>query len=271
MSKVENLNDSKVIVLEQKPIISYDLVEQKGKEVSEKIASLNLEAIEANEDNLELLKSTRAELKKEFDTFESQRKMVKELVMKPYNDFDEAYKAHISSLFKDADLQLKEKVSFVDDEILSIKIDGIKEYFVEVNKYDFIAFDDLELKIIKSITDKKIKEQIDEYLTAVENNLSMIETLENSDRILAKYQLHKDLNRAISEAQVEVKREAEIKAQNEAKDEQVKKEAQEQINEEIEEHENAPQKFRASFTVLATKDQLAKLKAFMNSEEISYE
>lgn len=286
MSKLENINDNQVIVLEQKPIISYDLVEQKGKEVRERIASLNLEAIEANEDNLKILKSTRTELKKDFDLFESQRKMVKDLVMKPYNDFDEAYKAHISSLFKDADIQLKAKVDTVDDEILTIKIDGIKAYFEEVNTFSFLAFSDLDLKIIKSITDKKLKEEIDSFLASVSSNLAMIDTLENKDRVLAKYQIHKDLNRAISEAQIEVKREQEIKAKNEA-DQVAQKEAEEREKqkeaeyvaevmpqaEETKAEETKPEEklFKSVFTVVGTRDQFAELKQFMNDKGIRYE
>jgi len=257
----------KVIVLKQEPVLSYDLVETKGREVTEMINALALDDIESSEYNLKLLKATRTALKKEFEAFENQRKMVKELVMKPYNDFDEKYKKHISSLFKDADVKLKDKVYTVEDEILKRKIDRIRDYFDETNKYDFITFDDLELKVTKSTPDKRVKEQINEYLSAVENNLKMIETLENKDRITVKYQIYKDLNRAISEAQIEVRlereaREAEVKAQAESHEAKQKAHAQEA---------EAPKKFRVKFDVVGTKEEITELKKYINEKGLRYE
>jgi len=278
-----------IITLEQAPIVSYSLVEQRGKEVAELIESLDLDNIEATEDNLRLMKTTRADLSKEFKTFEEQRKIVKDLIMKPYNDFDDLYKKKIADLFKDADAKLKSKIDVVDDGILQKKIDGIVEYFKEENGYDFISFDDLGLKIIKSRPDKQIKEDIDEYLQVVASNLSMIETLENRDRVLIKYQMHKDINRAISETQIEVKREADMKAQEEerqrrqAEEEAQRKQQQEaaQAQQEQEEQEYVsevmPQAvetakvFKSSFTVYGTREQFAELKEFMQNKGIRYE
>jgi hypothetical protein len=283
------MENTKIIVLEQKPIITYSLIEQKGKEVQELINSLDLDNIEANEANLRTLKTTRTDLNKEFKIFEEQRKMVKELIMKPYNDFDEAYKKHISSLFKDTDLQLKAKVDAVDALILDKKINGIVEYFNEINKYDFIAFDDLELKIIKSKTDKSIKEEIDTYLSIVEANLKMIDTLADRDRILVKYQMHKDINRAISETQIESKRETELKEQEQAKikaaeqareekdkllAEQEAKQEQEQatyVESMMIEPKKTQKIFKARLTVFGTKEQFADLKKYMNEKGIKYE
>jgi len=292
---------NKVIVLEQKPIISYDLVEAKGKEVAERIEALDLDSIEPTEANIKVLKNARTELKKEFEVFENQRKMVKDMVMKPYNDFDAAYKEHISTLFKDADTKLKNKVGAVDDEILSLKIENVKAYFGEKNTHDFLKYEDLNQKVIKSITDKKLHAEIDEYLLSVKSALEMIDTLDNRDRISVKYQMHKDLNRAISEAQIEVKREKEIKEKKEAqekaekeKEERLAKE-QEDLNarqkstpgatvgdervgfgerppiEEFEKMFEQPQLRKTTFTVTATIGELKELRQYMNDKGLSYE
>jgi hypothetical protein len=291
------MNENKVIVLEQKPIISYGLVEQKGKEVGELISSLKLGEIEASESNLKLIKDTRSSLSKEFKIFEDQRKMVKELIMKPYNDFDEAYKQHIKILFEDADKQLKEKTTSVESALLDEKINGIKEYFNEVNKFDFIKFDDLNLKIIRSKSDNVIKSEIDNYITAVDVAIETINTLENSDRVLAKFQISKDLNSAISQTNIEIQREKEIFERKEAQriaeeqrkenqilaDEQRKNEEQNIVHQEEDvcvdqpayqpepKQEDQQEIFKASFTVFGTKEQFAELKQFMKNKGIRYE
>lgn len=215
MIEAEIVEDYKVVELKQAPIILYDAIEKKSKEVTARIQSLNIEELEATEDNLRVLKTTRTELSKELKNLEEQRKLVKDLVMKPYNDFEEAYKKKISDYYKRADVVLKEKIDYVEDKTLQIKIDGTKNYFDECNTHEFIKFEDLELKIIKSKSDKSIKDEIDDYLAKVGNELNTIDTLENKDRVLAKYQMHKDLNRAISETNIEIERERKIEADRE--------------------------------------------------------
>lgn len=144
---------------------------------------------------------------------------------------------------------LKGMVDTVSDKILKVKIDGIVTYFNSVNDFDFVRFEDMNLKIIKSISDKKLKDDVDEYLTDIKQSLATIETLENKDRILAKFQMSKNLSDAISQTNIEIQREEQIKAQNEE-----------------------PEKtFKLSLTVYGTKEQFAMLKQFMNENNIKYE
>ena len=284
------MSQTNVIVLEKAPVIRYDIVEQKGKEIEERIASLNLEAIEPTEANLKLMKSTRSELSREFKTFEEQRKMVKDMIMRPYLEFEAKYKEFIADRFKSADALLKEKITVVDDEILQAKIDRIKAYFDEKNRFDFLTFDDLELKIIKSKSDKFYKEQIDEYLAKVASDIEAIESMENHERIMAKYRLYKDLNRAVTETQLEIKQEREI-AERKAAQEKARAEAgrlEEERQRKAEETTHVeqmsqgqiaepepqlerPKLYRATFTVTATKEQIAELKRFMQEKGIRYE
>ena len=244
-----------IVELKTKPIIAYDLVEQKGREVKEFIDSLRLANISATEENLSNLKQTRATLSKDFKTFEEQRKMVKDLINVTYNDFNDSYNLHIATIFKDTDKLLKSKIDEVDNSILKEKVDGIVEYFNEVNIYDFIKFEDLNLKIIKSKSDSSIKEEIDAYLGRVEANINTIDTLSNKERILAKYKLTKDINRAISETQLEVKYEQDLSKNQVDKEEPI-----------IE-----PLKLLvASFEVTGTRTQFDKLKECMKELGIKY-
>ncbi|MDR2790254.1 MAG: DUF1351 domain-containing protein [Campylobacteraceae bacterium] len=266
---------NEVIVLKQAPVIEYELLDAISEEVKAKIESLNLDSIEASESTLSTVKNIRSELSREFKDLEEKRKLVKETVMKPYNDFDEQYKAKISNLFNDADKKLKSKIDEVEDEILSRKIEGLKDYFLSVNKHDFITFEDVfkDEKIIKSKTDKYYEGVINDYLAKVEADLHTIGTVSYEERVLAKYQMVKDLNRAISEVNLEVQREDAIRArqkEQEAAKAEVKPEPIVQPKP-TEPKSEPEQTFKCSFTVYGTKNQLRELKEFMNAKGLKYE
>jgi len=287
---IENIDVSQAVVVTQKPIIAYTLLKQISDNVIAKIEALNIDNLEASEDNLALIKRTRADLTKDFTELENQRKTVKDIVLNDYNIFEDDYKKLIASPFKDADAKLKSLSSVVDDKILSLKIDGIVEYFNEINSFDFVKFEDMNLKIIKSKSDKIIKSEIDEYLADVKMSISTIDTMPNKERILAKFQMHKDLNRAISDTNLEVQREEQIKAQNAERErvaaERQQQEVEQQRQREIQAHQKAdaveveametvkqfipePEQikkepiFETTFTVRGTMEQLGKLKQFM--------
>jgi len=279
---------SKIIEVTQKPIIAYRLLQDMSDKVALKIESLNIDTLEPTDENLSIIKSTRAELNNDFKTLEEQRKMVKDIVLKDYNIFEEQYKTLISTKFKDADATLKNLVSTVDGRILDKKIVGIREYFMDNNHHEWLRFEDLNLKIIKSISDKKLKDEIDEYLAEVKQSLQTIGTLSNKDRVLAKFQMSKNLSDAISQTNIEIQREEQIKAQNEERErlakerEQLEQEERERVVEEplskpsydpepIKEPVIDEKIYKTSFTVYGTKSKFAELKQFMNSRGIKYE
>lgn len=287
---VEVVDVSQAVVVTQKPIIAYTLLKQISDNVIAKIEALDIDNLEANEDNLALIKRTRADLTKDFAELENQRKTVKDIVLNDYNIFEDDYKKLIANPFKDADAKLKNLSSFVDDKILSLKIIGIKEYFMDNNTKEWLNFEDMNLKIIKSKSDKIIKSEVDEYLANIKMSIATIDTLPNKERVLAKFQIHKDLNRAISDTNLEVQREEQIKAQNaererlaaerkqQAEEQQKQRELQsQQQSEAIEveametvkqftpEPEQAVEEkiYETTFTVRGTMEQLGKLKQFM--------
>ena len=204
----------------------------------------------------------------------------------------------LSVLFKDADVLLKDKTSTVESKLLDEKVVGISNYFQQLNTHDFISFNDLGLKIIRSKSDTVIKNEIEDYLFDIETSINTIKTLENSDRVLAKFQISKDLNSAISQTNIEIQREKEIADRKEAQrvaQEQIEEEArlreaqrQQELNEVIEavieepiiqpepaqqvvQTPQAPKIFKSSFTVFGTQEQFAELKQFMNNKGIRHE
>ena len=276
--EAEVIDTSKAIVVTRTPIIAYEMLKPISESIITKIAALNIESLEPTEENLTLIKRTRADLKKDFDNLENARKMAKEQIIRPYEVLDEQYKKLIAAPFTNADTQLKKLVDEVETGILTVKIDGLKAHFKEQNPFEFVKFEDMSLKIIKSKSDKAIKEEIDAYLATIKTALNTIETLPNKERVLAKFQMSKDLNRAISETNLEIQREEQIKAQNEARAAAANQPKPELIAVEekpkepiIEQPKIDDTVYQASFTVFATKAQLRKLKEFMKNEGVKYE
>lgn len=259
----------KIVVLEQAPIITYAMIEKASAEVAAKISSLNIDAMEATEENLKLIKDTRAELNNEFKVFEDQRKLVKDYIMKPYEQFESLYKPKIVTLFNDAENKLKSKVGSIESGLLNLKIENLKSIFNELNTYEFIKFEDVGLHITRSASDTKLQGEIEQYLESVSAALSTIDVMPNSDRILAKYHLCKDLPRAISEVNIELQKEAELQQKKQAVAPAEPVAQAERVRAKTK--PEPTQRVRTSFRVTATLDQIADLKQFMNERGISYE
>ncbi len=245
-----------VVTLKQEPIITYGLIEKISNEVRERIDALSIETLEPSEQALGQMKKLRAELNKEFEIFESQRKVVKDIVLRDYNVFESKYKAKIADQFKSADSKLKELVASVESKLLDEKIDRLKEFFNEVNNFDFVTFEKLNLKVTRSMKDNDLRDQIQSSLDRISSDIDTIATMEHSDRILAKYQASLDLNSAISQTNIEIRREEEIAAKRET-------EQQRQVEE-----EEIEEIFECTFTVLATKKQLRWLKSALAEQKI---
>lgn len=266
--------------VEQKPIIEYSKLENIGELVKAKIDSIGIDSIEATEENLSVLKSTRAALNNQFKDFEDRRKFIKDNVLKPYDDFEAKYKSFITINFKNADDQLKSKITTVETGILNTKINGLKAYFAENNPFDFLKFDQLGLKITRSASDKSIKDQIDASINQVEIDIETINTLQHKERVLAQYQMNLDLNASISSVNIAIERERQIEEARKSREaaQQEAPNPQQKIEEpkvaepaEVAEVTEDNDLYKTSFKIIATKQQIRDLKAFMEEKGIKYE
>lgn len=249
--------------IEQAPIIEYSKLENIGELVKARIDEIGIDLIDATEENLSLLKTTRSSLNNQFKEFEERRKMIKDQIMKPYNDFDKKYKEYVSDNFKIAEDKLKEKVTTVESGLLQSKIDDLVIYFETQNNFSFVKFDQLGLKITRSASDKSIKETIDEKLNQITSDIETINTLQHKERVLAQYQMSLDLNQSISSVNIAIEREKQI-AESVKPVEQPK-----EVKEDIAQNDN--KLYKMSFTVNGTIDQLKQLKQFMEEKGIKYE
>ena len=94
------MENQDLIKVEQLPVIKEQL-----KKVAEKIDKKVEEAksLVCTEENKQVVKNVRAEMKKELEEFEKKRKSVKEKILTPYMQFEEVYKVCISEKYKTAD------------------------------------------------------------------------------------------------------------------------------------------------------------------------
>jgi len=198
------------IKLVQSPVITHKLQEA-GKQVSKRIADLELDKQVATEDSIKPLKSLRAELNSEKADFETQKKFVKDAVNNPYNEFEAIFKTEITDKYKVADDLLKDTISAYESKIKQAKKLSVETYFNELcqsEKIDFITFDKLGIDINLSITEKKYKEQVNDYIMKVVDDLALIKSTDYDAETLTEYKKTLNVSNAITTVKTRKENEA---------------------------------------------------------------
>lgn len=191
------------IELVQIPIIEQNLIEV-GKSVTERLSSLNIDGQVATVETVKALKEMRANLNKELAEFEDQRKYVKNGILSPYNAFEIIYKDEVSDKYKNALDTLKDKIAFVENTIKEEKKTSVSKYFKELclsENIDFVTFESVALDINLSTTEKKYKEQCNEFISRIKDDLALIDTQEFKAEIIVEYKLTLNASRAIKTVQ----------------------------------------------------------------------
>jgi len=189
------------IELKQKPVIIHEL-HKVGASVKKRLDDLNIEGQVATNDTVKTLKNLRADLNKEYGYFEEQRKAVKSAIASPYQEFEAIYKTEISERYTKAVKDLGDKISSVEIKIKKDKSDKIQAYFMELcqsEQIDFVNFDQLGLVINLSVTEKKLKEQCNEFIEKVHDDLALINTQEHKVEILVEYKKGLNASKSIKE------------------------------------------------------------------------
>jgi len=276
----EKLNE--LIVVENVSVIKQNLQflsDEVDKEI-EFALSLN-----ATEENKVEVKQARARLNNIKSVLEQKRKTVKELVMKPYQQFEEIYNDMIKNKFEKADDTLKNKINEIENAQKTEKETMLREFaerqFRANEIQDIVNFDDIGLNITLSASEKSLKDQIVNFVERIRNDLDTILLEDLKDEILVEYkkclnytqakqivlQRHKDL---------EIAKEQSEKLNNIKQEETKLKTAVYDIIEENgiqvpQEINNDEEILIVTFTVKSTREKLKLLKQFMLENEISYE
>lgn len=267
------MEENELITLEQLPIIKYHL-EQLSKEIKEKVDRAN--SLVVNEDTVKDVKQVRADLNKEFNELETQRKQVKQAIMAKYDEFEEIYKENVSNLYKNADTQLKEKIDSVEIQLKQVKEDELRSFVREhsiANGVE-ISFEKIGLNITLSASMKSLKEQALAFIEKVANDLKLIELEEFKSEILLEYNECMDYVVAKTRVLERHKQLEEIQKQQETRQEIEKEEEKivEQVDDIIAPVEVVEEEtMTVTFTITDTKENILKVREFMKKEGIKYE
>lgn len=278
------MENQELMVVKQLPIIE-ERFKQLSEEVDEKVK--NAEALVCTEENVKVVKQVRADLNKEYRDVETQRKKIKEQVLAPYMQFEEVYKQYIADKYKNADLILGGKVKIIEDDLKAKKEQEIKDYFEELktaNNIDFITYEQAKINVTLTASKKSLREQVENFINKISDDLKLIETQEHKAEILVEYKQSLNVSHAITTV---MNRTEAVKKEME-KQEQV-------INKKLEEEKNRMQDnlnnlknmsvgidigsgesqnvkiYTIPFKATGTSVQLKMLKDFMEREGIRYE
>ena len=248
----------------------------------------NATSLVCTEESVKTIKEIRAELNKDYKEFENKRKLVKEQVLKPYNDFENVYKECISDKFRNADIILKGKIDNVENELKAKKEQEIKEYFEEyktANNIDFITYEQAKINVTLSASMKSLKEQAKQFIDKIVDDLKLIETQEHKTEILVEYKQTLNVSQAITSVTNRFKAIEEEKKRQEQKvvhiemneNHEITKESYEQLenifNKPLEQPKEEIQEdiLTLRFTVRGTRTKLKALKEFLENGGYDYE
>ena len=248
----------------------------------------NATSLVCTEESVKTIKEIRAELNKDYKEFENKRKLVKEQVLKPYNDFENVYKECISDKFRNADIILKGKIDNVENELKAKKEKEIKEYFEEyktANNIGFITYGQARINVTLSASMKSLKEQAKQFIDKIVDDLKLIETQEHKTEILVEYKQTLNVSQAITTVTNRFKAIEEEKKKEEQKvvhiemneNHEITKESYEQLenifNKPLEQPKEEIQEdiLTLRFTVRGTRTKLKALKEFLENGGYDYE
>lgn len=272
-----------LIIVKQLPQIEEHLKEL-SVEIEEKVE--NAKNLVCTEESVKTIKQVRADLNKEFKELEVQRKTVKEQILAPYMQFEEVYKTYISEKYKSADIDLKQKIDNVEDELKEQKEQEIKDYFEEykvANNIDFVNYEQAKINVTLTASKKSLKEQAKVFIDKIIDDLKLIETQECKDEILVEYKQNLNVSRAIQEVanrhkllEEERKRQEEWKKTEQVIIDSAKKsdkyaEEVEVLQSPVEELQDQEDILTLKFTVKGTRTKLRELKQFLENGGYDYE
>lgn len=280
MSKNQEIINEMPVVLKQNAIIDYSGIDRIIESTKARIDALDIENIEASEENKSSLKNLRAELNKELKEYEDARKDIKKIVEQPYKDFEVEYKV-LKGVYDDASSLLRDKIDEVEDAQREEKKNNLVIYFEELKvslnetikelgfNLDFVSFNHLGLNITISASETSLRKQANETLERVCNDLRVISGNAHKSRLYAKYSVNLDLSRALFELQEELKREEQIIESAKPKVESEVANPKANVGGEVEANV-VEEIITLNFEIEGTKTEIAQVRQFLIDNEISY-
>lgn len=274
---------NEIAVVNQLPKIT-DKIKEIGESLDKRLEKLNLDNLICSEETRKEITELRTTLKKEQTEYETQRKNIKNEILKPYEEFNKIYDENIKSKYDQAINVLSSKIITVENTIKENTLSKMVELFEEYReanllKSDWLKFEELNIKLgINQLTPKgelvkKVKDEIIGKVTKVKTEIDTISTMEYHDEILVEYIKNKDLGQAIRTVNdrhiiLETIKQSnqEIKQQEEVIQESVKK-----VDDVLQAPAEEEKLYTVKFSVTSTKEKLTELKKFLVNGGYKYE
>lgn len=271
------------------PTIIDNNIDAIVEQVKNEIAALNIGSMEVSEDNKQTLKKTRADLNKRLAEFETERKKIKEIVLKPYSDFEILYDTKLKKVINDAVKDLDNKIKSIEEGQKKQNEDYAKEYFARKLESNPIRlankFEDAKVDLSLSTNNKKIREAIDAHFEKITNALIIIDAHEHKARLQLLWEKNNyDIGTAIVKLTSDLLEEKKIKdagvdfasmypsdAQNKVTSENIKKLVEKRKEVEPKKPLIVEEAFEFKLKITVTESQLAALTSFMEESDILYE
>ena len=165
----------------------------------------DISTLPQNDEALKYVKQIRANLSKDFERMEIQRKAAKKQVMEPYDTANEKYQAYVAIPYKEADERLKKWVDDYQDNMKQKCTDVLQKYFNELcqsNGIDFLPFHRCGVKVDMAMARQKEPtkaiDAIYEFVMSVRADMDTILKMENADEIMVEYRKCHSLSAAVT-------------------------------------------------------------------------
>ena len=203
-----------LVTMAQITVTQLPIIEEKLRDVRTAVEATVREAksLVATADTVQAVKNRRAELNKQFNAIEEQRKAIKEQIAAPYKQFETVYRECIAGPFKEADAALKATVDDFESTLKKKALDKLEAYYYELcalEQIDWLPFADAMAKSgikigmadCKTREPKKAMDAIAKFTAEIGLGLDAVRQMDDSAEVLVEFK--KSLNAGLAAAAVQ--------------------------------------------------------------------
>ena len=284
MKKTIDVETTTTELIKGKDIINVEIIGKKAlpqfiqynAQIVGALEDLKLKELVANasEENLDLIKKARTEVRKDTASDETRRKLVEKLYTEPLNHWKDMYKKYVFTPRNNADKDLKDAQDKVENNLRKTKTkiyENLFEKLKEETELDFVKFEDLRLNVQISTSDKELKNQVHDFFEKVTRDVMIIKTEKDHARVLVEYMKHLDLAKAMVEVKSAIELEERLKSQQEAALKAKVEPVEEKPSTNTPEKVKPAETIKVSFTVTGTREEIIGVRTYMQEKGIKYE
>lgn len=171
--------------------------------INKQIADLQIDTIDATEENKKMLKQIRQNLNSQFSQIDAERKKVEAILFADYNVFYDEYKLKLKSVFEETSQKLKLKIDDIETKQKERNVEYARAFFNELKEERLLVvldkFEDISLTIGVNTSEKDIRKQIIAHFDLVEGAQNVAVTLpqDKSDAFIKLFIDTRDINQSL--------------------------------------------------------------------------